>query len=141
MITEYVVGFLHDDYNVVLIEKNRPVWQAGFFNGVGGHIEEYDKLPHNAMVREFEEETGVLVPKWDHFLTLEGTRARVYCFAANDNGGFIDRVETKTDEKVVVLPMRYLPGYATVPNLKWIIPLMRQRDKYEPVSVHFYGDS
>jgi len=36
--TEYVLGFLMDNYRVVLIEKQRPAWQKGLLNGVGGHI-------------------------------------------------------------------------------------------------------
>ena len=59
---EYVVGFLFDEDarryhktghgNVVLIEKNRPAWQAGRLNGVGGHIE-IGETPDEAISREF----------------------------------------------------------------------------------------
>ncbi len=37
----YVLGFAFDeDYEwVALIKKNRPQWQAGKLNGVGGKIE------------------------------------------------------------------------------------------------------
>ena len=40
--TEYVCGFAFDNTKqyVTLIEKKRPNWQAGYLNGVGGHIEE-----------------------------------------------------------------------------------------------------
>ena len=36
-----VVGFAftEDRRSVILIRKNRPEWQAGRLNGVGGHIE------------------------------------------------------------------------------------------------------
>jgi 8-oxo-dGTP diphosphatase len=38
---KYVVGFLFNEgkTKVVLIKKNRPDWQKGYFNGVGGKIE------------------------------------------------------------------------------------------------------
>ena len=38
---------------VVLTHKNRPAWQAGKLNGVGGKIELLES-PVAAMVREFE---------------------------------------------------------------------------------------
>lgn len=46
----YVVGFMLDQAreHVVLIEKNRPAWQAGKLNGVGGKVEP-GEFPVNAM--------------------------------------------------------------------------------------------
>ena len=137
---EYVVGFLHNNSAVVLIEKNRPEWQAGLLNGVGGHIESHDASPHDAMVREFKEETGVYVSPWEHFLTLEGTQARVFCYAATGARGTnaINKVQTETDEVIHRVYFRDLHNRDVVPNLRWIIPIMRQRDKYSPVTVEFH---
>lgn len=56
---EYVLGFAFHKNRVLLIRKNRPQWQAGFVNGVGGKVEAYDWSLTEAMRREFEEETGV----------------------------------------------------------------------------------
>lgn len=139
MVTEYSVGFLHDDSRIVLIQKNRPDWQRYLLNGVGGHLEE-GETGHDAMVREFEEETGVLVPKWEPFLTLEGTKSRIFCFAAYDTGHWISQVETKTDEQVFVRDLKSFNPLACVPNLEWIVPLMRQRGKYYPVTIKFHGE-
>lgn len=138
----YSVGFLHSDESVVLIKKNRPDWQSGKYNGVGGHVEENEK-PHDAMVREFQEETGVLVPRWQHFVTLAGPNAMIYCYAANDNGDAISRVKTMTDEEIKVVSFFTIENHRIhiVPNLRWIIPLMRQRDKYDTILVPFLGDS
>ena len=59
--TEYVLGFAFDQKysRVLLINKNKPGWQAGLKNGVGGKIETYDPTVAHAMVREFEEETSI----------------------------------------------------------------------------------
>jgi len=61
----YVVGFAfdHDFSHVLLIWKNRPLWQAGKLNGIGGKIEP-GELPLNAMIREFAEETGIMETQW-----------------------------------------------------------------------------
>lgn len=36
---EYTLGFIFDDRwkEVLLIKKNTPLWQAGLYNGIGGH--------------------------------------------------------------------------------------------------------
>ena len=60
--TDYVVGFAFNstqNFNsVVLINKNRPDWQAGKYNGIGGHIEP-GETTYEAITREFDEEAGV----------------------------------------------------------------------------------
>lgn len=143
---EYSVGFLHNDHEVVLIRKNRPAWQAGYLNGVGGHIEKYED-PHSCMVREFREETGVGVGPWEHFATLLGEHAMIHCFAVYDpEGMFIYDVKTTTDEDIEIWPFDDLNGFLehsqTVPNLEWILPLMRQRAKYSwPITIKFHGDA
>ena len=40
-----------------VIKKERPVWQAGLLNAIGGHVEK-GEYPVEAMQREFLEETG-----------------------------------------------------------------------------------
>ena len=57
---KYVLGyaFNKDLDKVILINKNRPEWMAGKLNGVGGKIESGEEAI-DAMVREFEEETGI----------------------------------------------------------------------------------
>lgn len=137
---EYVAGFLHDDDLVAMVEKNRPEWQAGLLNGIGGKIEQSDLLPVSAMTREFEEETGVYISEreWQHFLTLEGTQSRVYCYAAFDTGGWLSKVRTVEDEEIRLIPFEFLDEYYTVPNVKWIVPLMLQRENYRPITVNFH---
>ena len=56
----YVLGFCfsRDHSKVVLIAKNRPKWQAGRLNGIGGHVED-GEIPIVAMAREFREESLV----------------------------------------------------------------------------------
>lgn len=71
--SQYVLGFAFgcDGNAVLLIMKNRPKWQAGKVNGVGGKIEEDDWCAEAAMVREFKEETGIDtdVSQWEHYAT------------------------------------------------------------------------
>lgn len=84
----YVVGFAfsRDKKDIVLIEKQKPEWQKGLFNGIGGKIKIKDVHAGAAMVREFKEETGVEISvPWEHFCTLSGREYTLYCFKAFTN--------------------------------------------------------
>jgi 8-oxo-dGTP diphosphatase len=134
---EYVCGFLFsrptDDegQKVVLIRKNRPEWQAGRLNGVGGKFEEdIDPSFQSAMVREFHEETGVLVhyDEWTLFCVYggvsNGERYRVYFFKASPE--VFPQVTSKTDEDVEIVYTRVLPS-DVIFNLNWLIPLANDK--------------
>lgn len=60
MVHNYCLGFAFNYFHneVLLIKKNKPNWQKGKYNGVGGKLEE-GETALEAMVREFEEESGV----------------------------------------------------------------------------------
>lgn len=132
--THYVVGFAFSSNceKVVLIQKNRPKWQAGKLNGVGGHVEEGEGSV-DAMVREYREETGVSSAgsDWRRFGHLNGYSSgsdesfHVVCYAAFDDK--LLSVHSLTDEIVAVYPAPPFDGetagYPVVSNLNWLIPL------------------
>lgn len=122
--TNYVVGFMfsEDLQFVALIRKNRPKWQAGKLNGIGGHMEG-DESPRAAMIREFREETGVDTQEDDWTLVgrLEGENAKVYVCRCISNK--VMDVQTTTDEKVLIYCTDPVPE-DVVPNLKAIIPAL-----------------
>lgn len=72
--THYVLGFAfrHDNSkSVAMILKKKPDYQAGKYNGIGGHVEENETY-HGAMVREFKEESGVEIKEWRYFGRISG---------------------------------------------------------------------
>lgn len=118
--TKYVCGFAFDDNeNVALIRKERPEWQKGFLNGVGGHVEEGEDS-HEAMVREFKEEAGLIVSTWEHFVTLKGGIWSCDFYRAFSVD--LTAVKTMTDEEIVVCSAR-LVSFDALVNLQWLIPL------------------
>ncbi len=141
---KYVLGFMFSDVivqnNVVLIEKKRPDWQAGYVNGVGGKIE-IGEDSKGAMVREFKEETGVRQPVdiWECRLHLisERKKWRVYVFVSFVDDSIVQSVRSKTDEMVVIANANNLPDEA-MPNLFWMIPLMRDSLKF-PIIIYDEG--
>ena len=119
---EYVAGLLFNDEGdrVTLIQKNRPDWQAGCYNAVGGKIE-FGELAHSAMKREFLEEAGVDID-WELRITLEGPDYKIHFFSCH-NTEAMTYVKTMTDEIVEVVESYNMPENI-IPNLWWIVPMM-----------------
>lgn len=123
---KYVLGFAFNDdkSKIVLIRKNRPEWQKGKLNGVGGKIEEYDADAYAAMCREFKEEAGIdTTPKdWLHYATLNGDYGFVIVFCA-----FGDRylqAKAQSDENIEIIDLNdraVRSGF--VSNLNWLIEI------------------
>jgi 8-oxo-dGTP diphosphatase len=90
----YVLGFglSKDKSKIVLIKKERPDWQKGKYNGIGGKVELTDISIYDSMYREFFEETDVLIDKddWMYFAKIHNDNCdpninsnegyNVYCF-------------------------------------------------------------
>jgi 8-oxo-dGTP diphosphatase len=101
---EYVLGFAFTpEGSVALIEKARPVWQAGRLNGIGGHREQGETAVM-AMAREFKEEAGLTIEpaKWRRvgFMRCD-EKWRCTVFTTTDER--IRHIKTRTDEKVMLL--------------------------------------
>jgi 8-oxo-dGTP diphosphatase len=121
---EYVAGFLFaNNFELVaLIEKQKPAWQKGKLNAIGGKIEP-GETPLQAMVREFQEETSMLVENWRQFVTLSGDGFVVHFFFAMVSEDAIYEVKTMTEEEVSVYEYDELCDLKTIPNLRWLIPM------------------
>jgi 8-oxo-dGTP diphosphatase len=135
----YVLGFMfsEDRKHVVLIRKNKPAWQAGKLNGVGGKIEQ-DELPLAAMVREFQEETGARWEEWRHFASMTNSQFIVYCYVAFASGLY---VESKTDEAIIKVSVDdLLTGhFNTINNIKWLVS-MAMDNGFEPVTITYHEE-
>lgn len=117
----YVVGFMFNpaENSVLLLRKNRPSWQVGKLNGIGGRIEG-DETPQQAMQRECIEEVGLHCDSWREFCVLSDERGwRIHFLSAV---GPIRNASKATDEEPEVVDIRALP-FDVIPNLKWLIPM------------------
>lgn len=124
MMDRYVLGFAftEDDRLVAMIKKDRPAWQRGLLNGIGGKIERFE-APSAAMSREFLEETGVLFEpsKWRcaGAIVGEGYHVKVFTLSHRD----VRHVTTMESEEVSLVPVNGLTG--TVGNVPALIELCR----------------
>ena len=134
---KYSVGFLFNDDQVVLIKKNRPDWQRGKLNGVGGHVEPGETF-EECMEREFEEETGVRVTGWNQFMIMDFPDAEIAFFTKYDPQA-VNSVRTVTDEVIVKVEPWQIEEYNVVDNLKWLVPFAQQSYKYDRVVLKSSG--
>lgn len=124
----YVAGFLINPRRgtVALIEKQKPEWQKGHLNGIGGKIEE-NETPLEAMKREFQEETGADVDDWREFAFLNHSGNEVHFFVALSEevtlrSLTIEKVDWYNIDDVVTWQ------HPIINNLSWLIPLALDKD-------------
>ncbi len=117
----YVLGLVFNSSQdtILLIEKIRPDWQKGRWNGIGGKIKE-GETPLEAMERESIEETGFIHP-YQHRITFICPGGTVFVFSAKCSHPRINFNQIE-DEILQVWPLDNLPG-GIMANMRWIIPL------------------
>ena len=135
----YVLGFAFDlNDRVLLITKNRPEWQDGLMNGLGGHIEEGED-PHHTMQREGSEETcGKLAHvDWKPYGRLKGQGLgrrplgrrpfEMWLFCAQVPwAGIMGLDGVSTEEgRCTFVSLEDLPKCPTVPNLQYLISMAK----------------
>jgi 8-oxo-dGTP diphosphatase len=146
-VTEYCCGFMIRPAarEVLLIQKQRPAFQKGLWNGIGGKLE-HGETPLQAMTREFHEEAGVVThpEDWEHTISLTGDSDEVQAhggsaFAVYYFRAFVEHWPnyiSMTDE--LVLPMAIdVDLWPRLENLKWILPLQTSLNIQFPLSVRW----
>jgi 8-oxo-dGTP pyrophosphatase MutT (NUDIX family) len=130
---QYVVGFAFDEDEryCLLIRKNYPDWQEGKLNGLGGHVEPFEKFS-TAMAREFLEEAGIqtAADDWRPVIGWHGVNAG-YTLRAFRTTLPLASLEHKDgefcDEGELILVDLGQPcwweEYDYLENLYWLLPL------------------
>lgn len=123
----FVVGFAFTrDYSkVLLVKKEKPRWQRGKLNGIGGKVE-IGELPENAMERECFEETGLKLT-WIHQGNMTGKNndGRLFncaIFYAYDDS--IHNYEQKEQEELGLYDPMIVnnPDFQIIDNLEFLVP-------------------
>ena len=142
-IVEYTLGFAFSkNFNsVLLIQKNRPEWQAGHLNGIGGKVEPFDKNEFHAQAREFHEEAGIETQPedWNLFASMYSSDFIVDCFwtVLEDVNVF----RSVTDEIVHKIWIDELSHYLKCPNVDMLITMALNEDvrsgKISPIMLNY----
>ena len=137
----YTVGFIFNPNfsKVLLVEKNRPDWQRGHLNGVGGHIEPGEESAA-CIAREGVEETNLKtrLEDWTFVGDMKTADWRVDVYA-HIHAGAPDDAKTATDEKIAWHDVSPLPA-AVLSNLHWLVPLSIDKlkhNQFNVCSVHY----
>jgi 8-oxo-dGTP diphosphatase len=122
--------FDDDMKSVLMIKKNRPEWQKGLLNGIGGKME-HGEIPIETMIREFQEECGIKTfeSDWLSVLDLRFKEAIIYFFAGKNSQIYHSAISL-TDEMVVRCDVgNILNGSIarTIENIASLITLSKQR--------------
>jgi 8-oxo-dGTP diphosphatase len=123
---QYVLGYVFDkDRNralrVLLLQKNRPEWMAGKYNGIGGKIEPNESAIA-AMRRECFEECGLKIDHkdWTPLVQIISGRAYIHVFTALVDS--LGQAQSVTDEPVWPFYLDQLPK-ETIDNVRWMVPM------------------
>ncbi len=108
---------------VALVRKNKPTWQAGRLNGIGGGIEANER-PIDAMTREWFEETYNWHSEWERFAEIRFPETIVHFFKANvpelPEFPAINDIGEKLEVWDFSIVVR---NSLVIPNLKWLLPM------------------
>jgi len=132
------VGFIFDHHlaNVLLIKKNRPEWQKGYYNGVGGHLELKEMSEGDwagSWCREVSEEVGLVLSRLRVIqigrIVVNDIIVIVYAYKLSEDGSegsvqkMTDEIPRWFDPKLIVLPI--------IENLSFFIPFARYVLKHQ----------
>ncbi len=125
---KYVVGFMFNEglKEVALILKEKPEWQKGLLNGVGGKVENGER-ERMAMVREFEEETGLktYVTDWTEYVRLIGYDYDIHFYYAITKDKQFNEIKTCESESIKKISTCNIESYKTIYNVQWLIPMAK----------------
>jgi 8-oxo-dGTP pyrophosphatase MutT (NUDIX family) len=136
---KYVVihayDLLHPD-RVLLVEKDRPAWQKGCLNLLGGKVEQGEEAI-DTTIRELKEESGLkvrslrrgrkLAEEVDLMGAIVSEKSIVYCMSLPVDSEKPLKPRKGETEVVAWYNWSQVKGdFRLMPNLRCIVPLMRQ---------------
>lgn len=121
----YVLGFVFDETkeHVLLIRKNRPDFQKGKLNGLGGAKEKEDADLLIAIKRETKEEANLEIENYEPYYVYghDGDEFQMTVFRAFIPLAELKKFQTTTDEKLKLIKVKDLLKYPLVNEVETLI--------------------
>ena len=138
---KYTVAFIFNSSmsKVLLVHKEKPEWQLGKLNGIGGKYEEGESGAQ-CIARETREESTLEIPedKWLRIGTISQDRGNVGVYTAIYDGELSNAVKGHYEE-VEWFEVNALPQNV-IPNLRWLIPMAIEKLTYTDTFQHFVAE-
>lgn len=138
---KYVVAFVFntDFTSVLLMHKNRPAWQDGLVNGLGGKVNDGEDT-FATVSREVEEESGLQISKdsWVKVGKVHSGSFTMDVFGHRYEGDMNDAV-TKEDEPIEWFKVSELPSNI-IENVPWLVNITLDKlknDNFEQFEVKY----
>lgn len=120
----FTLAFIFDStlHHVLLIHKNRPAWQAGKINAIGGKVEK-GEASLTCIMRETREETNLQTEpeKWVFLGIMKGKDWQIDVFSYIYLGNPTD-AKTMEDQPIEWFHVHKLPD-KVIYNLRWLTHL------------------
>lgn len=131
----YCLGFIfnEDETKVLMLKKNKPDWQLGMLNGIGGKRELFDGSMEGSMVRECTEETKIITTEEDWYFigNMYSNKWMVNCFKSKQPTEKLEALDGMVvDEGTLMLVdvNSIISNKQMLPSCKYLIPLALQKD-------------
>jgi len=138
---KFVLAFIFDQTfeHVLLMHKNRPAWQDGLVNGLGGKVEAGETAVQSVS-REVEEESGLKIKEedWTFAGFVYSDSFNLDVFGCVYKGNPSD-AQTLEDEPIEWFSVNNLPNN-TINNLPWLMNITLDKVKnkeFESFSVKY----
>lgn len=133
----YTLGLIYNPKNtqILLQLKDKPDWQHGRYNGIGGKVEQ-NETPDHAMLRKGIEEIGVEAA-WTHKGQIKVNEHLIDLYKTNLSGTSIryaiKHAQRNTNETLDLSWIDQMPENI-LSNLTYLVPMLAD-DKFELCSI------
>ena len=152
---KYVLGFIFclEKRQVLLIRKNKPAFQKGFHNGIGGKVEA-EEYSRQAMVRECREECGLSTKEieWILFCEMDCEQStdnisswwHIDCFFCNVSHERFRNLISTTDEVITIWSLMHIHtmNKTLLGNTAWLIAMALDKlsnDAFAVPTMNYHG--
>lgn len=129
---DYVAGFAfnEDMTKVIMVKKEKPNWQKGKINAVGGKVNGHEFYP-TAMSREFLEETGIetTFEEWNDVIAIKGKDFKVVFYMTKLDDERFHSAQSMEEEEILILNVMDVKLYDRIDNIDMLLDMCYYKER------------